>query len=87
MSKPAKRGKAETLALPMVARVAIGAVAVAVVGYSFAVSPGERATDTEAVRAPSPGVVNSGLCGNSGSCIRASSDSGRGASGRTAKSR
>jgi len=35
MSKRAKRGKAETLALPMVGRVAIGAVAVAALGYSL----------------------------------------------------
>ncbi|WP_456686252.1 L,D-transpeptidase [Bradyrhizobium sp. P5_C11_2] len=39
MSKRAKRGKAETLAIPMVARVAIGAVAVAVVGYSLLSHP------------------------------------------------
>ena len=39
MSKRAKRRKAETLALPMVARVAIGAVAVAVVGYSLLSRP------------------------------------------------
>jgi lipoprotein-anchoring transpeptidase ErfK/SrfK len=39
MSKRAKRGKAKTLALPMVARVAIGAVAVAVVGYSLLSRP------------------------------------------------
>jgi lipoprotein-anchoring transpeptidase ErfK/SrfK len=40
MSKRAKRGKkAETLAIPMVARVAIGAVAVAVVGYSLLSPP------------------------------------------------
>ena len=35
MSKRAKRVKAETLAIPMAARVAIGAVAVVVVGYSL----------------------------------------------------
>ncbi|MBR0828027.1 L,D-transpeptidase [Bradyrhizobium manausense] len=39
MGKRAKRGKAETLAIPMVARVAIGAVAVAVVGYSLLSGP------------------------------------------------
>lgn len=38
MSKRAKRGKAETLALPMAARVAIGAVAVAALGYSLLLS-------------------------------------------------
>ncbi|WFU71654.1 L,D-transpeptidase [Bradyrhizobium sp. CB2312] len=35
MGKRAKRGKAETLALPMAARVAIGAVAVAALGYGL----------------------------------------------------
>jgi lipoprotein-anchoring transpeptidase ErfK/SrfK len=39
MSKRAKRGKAETLALPMVGRVAIGAVAVAALGYSLLSRP------------------------------------------------
>lgn len=39
MSKRAKRGKAETLAIPMAGRVAIGAVAVAVVGYSLLSRP------------------------------------------------
>jgi lipoprotein-anchoring transpeptidase ErfK/SrfK len=39
MGKRAKRGKAETLAIPMVARVAIGAVAVAVVGYGLLSRP------------------------------------------------
>ncbi|WP_441239383.1 L,D-transpeptidase [Bradyrhizobium sp. 930_D9_N1_4] len=39
MGKRAKRGKAETLAIPMAARVAIGAVAVAVVGYSLLSPP------------------------------------------------
>ena len=39
MSKRAKRGKAETLAIPMVARVAIGAVAVAALGYSLLSRP------------------------------------------------
>ncbi|TYO63014.1 L,D-transpeptidase [Bradyrhizobium hipponense] len=39
MSKRAKRGKAETLALPMVARVAIGAVAVVGVAYSLLSRP------------------------------------------------
>jgi lipoprotein-anchoring transpeptidase ErfK/SrfK len=39
MSKRAKRGKAETLALPMVGRVAIGAVAVAALGYSLLFRP------------------------------------------------
>lgn len=39
MGKRAKRGKAETLAIPMVARVAIGAVAAAVVGYGLLSRP------------------------------------------------
>jgi lipoprotein-anchoring transpeptidase ErfK/SrfK len=39
MSKRAKRGKAETLAIPMVGRVAIGAVAVAALGYSLLYRP------------------------------------------------
>lgn len=39
MGKRAKRGKAETFALPMAARVAIGAVAIAVVGYSLLSRP------------------------------------------------
>jgi len=39
MKKRAKRGKAETLAIPMAARVAIGAVAVAALGYGLLSSP------------------------------------------------
>jgi lipoprotein-anchoring transpeptidase ErfK/SrfK len=39
MSKRAKRGKAETLALPMAGRVAIGAVAIAALGYSLLSRP------------------------------------------------
>ncbi|OPY96773.1 hypothetical protein A5906_01480 [Bradyrhizobium sacchari] len=39
MGKRAKRGKAETLAIPVAGRVAIGAVAVAVVGYSLLSHP------------------------------------------------
>ncbi|WBL77425.1 L,D-transpeptidase [Bradyrhizobium xenonodulans] len=39
MGKRAKRGRAETLAIPLVARVAIGAVAVAVVGYGLLSPP------------------------------------------------
>lgn len=39
MSKRAKRGKAKALAIPVAARVAIGAVAVAVVGYSLLSRP------------------------------------------------
>ena len=39
MSKRAKRGKAGALALPMAARVAIGAVAVAVAGYALLSRP------------------------------------------------
>ncbi|MDP1585392.1 MAG: L,D-transpeptidase [Bradyrhizobium sp.] len=40
MSKRAKRGKAEALALPMAARVAIGVVAVAALGYGLLSPPG-----------------------------------------------
>ncbi|WFU82172.1 L,D-transpeptidase [Bradyrhizobium sp. CIAT3101] len=39
MAKRAKRGKAETLAVPMAARVAIGAVAVAALGYGLLSHP------------------------------------------------
>lgn len=39
MSKRLKRGKAETLALPMAARVAIGAVAVTALGYALLSRP------------------------------------------------
>jgi lipoprotein-anchoring transpeptidase ErfK/SrfK len=49
MSKRAKRGKAETLALPMVGRVAIGAVAVAALGYSLL----SRPTNVQPIRKPS----------------------------------
>ncbi|MBR0958249.1 L,D-transpeptidase [Bradyrhizobium japonicum] len=49
MSKRAKRRKAETLALPMVARVAIGAVAVAALGYSLL----SRPASVQPIRKPS----------------------------------
>lgn len=49
MSKRAKRRKAETLAIPMVARVAIGAVAVAVVGYGLLSPP----ASVQPIRKPS----------------------------------
>ena len=49
MSKRAKRGKAETLALPMVGRVAVGAVAVAALGYSLL----SRPTSVQPIRKPS----------------------------------
>ena len=49
MGKRAKRGKAETLALPMVARVAIGAVAVAALGYSLL----SRPASVQPIRKPS----------------------------------
>lgn len=39
MGKRAKRGTAETLALPMAARVAVGAVAIAALGYSLLSRP------------------------------------------------
>ncbi|MGY3359468.1 hypothetical protein ACVWZK_006131 [Bradyrhizobium sp. GM0.4] len=90
MGKRAKRGKAQTFAIPMAARVAVGAVAVAALGYGLLFPTGERATGTKAVRARSPSVINSGLRLNACSCI--SSDAGfgsaygPGASGRTAQS-
>jgi lipoprotein-anchoring transpeptidase ErfK/SrfK len=49
MSKRAKRRKAETLAVPMAARVAIGAVAVAVVGYGLL----SRPASVQPIRKPS----------------------------------
>ena len=49
MGKRAKRKKAETLAIPMAARVAIGAVAVAVVGYGLLSHP----TSVQPIRKPS----------------------------------
>ncbi|WP_165420989.1 L,D-transpeptidase [Bradyrhizobium sp. Leo170] len=49
MSKRAKRGKAETLALPRAARVAVGAVAVAALGYSLL----SRPTSVQPIRKPS----------------------------------
>ncbi|MCG2632521.1 L,D-transpeptidase [Bradyrhizobium sp. WYCCWR 13023] len=50
MGKRAKRGKAETLALPKAARVAIGAVAVAIVGYSLL----SRPAGVQSQQKPSP---------------------------------
>ena len=49
MSKRGKRGKAEALALPMAARVAIGVVAVAALGYGLLSRPGS----VQPVRKPS----------------------------------
>jgi lipoprotein-anchoring transpeptidase ErfK/SrfK len=49
MSKRAKRGMADTLALPMVGRVAIGAVAVAALGYSLL----SRPASVQPIRKPS----------------------------------
>ena len=49
MGKRAKRGKAETLALPMIARVAIGAVAVVALGYSLL----SRPASVQPIRKPS----------------------------------
>ena len=49
MSKRAKRGTADTLALPMVGRVAIGAVAVAALGYSLLFRP----ASVQPIRKPS----------------------------------
>ncbi len=49
MSKRAKRGKAQTLALPMAAEIAIGAVAVAALGYGLLFRP----ASVQPVRKPS----------------------------------
>jgi lipoprotein-anchoring transpeptidase ErfK/SrfK len=49
MSKRAKRGKAETLALPMAGRVAVSAVAVAALGYCLLFRP----ASVQPVRKPS----------------------------------
>jgi len=49
MSKRARRGKAKTLALPMAGRVAIGAVAVAALGYGLL----SRPASVQPVRKPS----------------------------------
>ncbi|MGX1168226.1 lipoprotein-anchoring transpeptidase ErfK/SrfK [Bradyrhizobium sp. USDA 372] len=49
MSKRAKRRKVETIALPMAARVGIGAVAVAALGYGLLARPGS----VQPVRKPS----------------------------------
>jgi lipoprotein-anchoring transpeptidase ErfK/SrfK len=49
MSKRAKRGKAKTLALPMAGRVAVGAVAVAALGYCLLFRP----ASVQPVRKPS----------------------------------
>ena len=50
MGKRAKRGTAKTLALPMAARVAIGAVAVAALGYGLLLS---RPESVQPIRKPS----------------------------------
>jgi lipoprotein-anchoring transpeptidase ErfK/SrfK len=49
MGKQAKRGKADTLELPIVARAAIGIIAVAALGYSLLTHP----TGVQPVRKPS----------------------------------
>lgn len=49
MSKRAKRRKVETIALPMAARVGIGAVAVAALGYGLLAPP----ASVQPVRKPS----------------------------------
>ena len=90
MSKRAKRGKVEK------ARTTSGREGCSWrrgrrrIGVLLAVSPDERATDTETVRAAGHGVVNSGLRVNSGSCISVSSDfrsSGTGCSSGSAYAR
>ncbi|WP_201759827.1 L,D-transpeptidase [Bradyrhizobium sp. AC87j1] len=62
MKKRAKRGKAETLAIPMAARVAIGAVAVAALGYGLlsgpaSVQPARKPSAQEAKASSSPVYV------------------------------
>lgn len=62
MGKRAKRGKAETFALPMAARVAIGAVAVAVGGYGLlsrpaSVQPSRKPTAPQAQASSTPVYV------------------------------
>ncbi|MBR0785823.1 L,D-transpeptidase [Bradyrhizobium iriomotense] len=62
MSKRAKRKKAEALAIPMAARVAIGAVAVAVVGYGLlsrpaSVQPARKPSAHEAQASSTPVYV------------------------------
>ena len=62
MGKRAKRGKAETLALPMAGRVAIGAVAVAALGYGLwshpaTVQPVRKPSAHEAQASSSPVYV------------------------------
>src|SRR5262249_45787118 len=62
MSKRAKRGKAETLALPMVGRVAIGAVAVAALGGSLlfraSVQPIRKPSAHQALASSTPVYVS-----------------------------
>src|SRR3954452_23532239 len=63
MGKRAKRGKAETFAIPMAARVAIGAVAVGALGYGLLsrpanVQPARKPFAQEAQAASAPGYVS-----------------------------
>lgn len=63
MSKRARRGKAETLALPMAVRVAIGAVAVAALGYGLlsrpaSVQPARKPSAQEARASSTPVYVS-----------------------------
>ncbi|WP_456843458.1 L,D-transpeptidase [Bradyrhizobium sp. USDA 4486] len=62
MSKRAKRGKAEALAIPVAARVAIGAVAVAALGYGLlsrpaSVQPARKPSAQEAKASSTPVYV------------------------------
>jgi len=62
MSKRAKRKKAETLAIPMAARVAIGAVAVAALGYGLlsrpaSVAPARKPSAPQAQASSTPVYV------------------------------
>lgn len=63
MGKRAKRGKAETLGLPVAARVAIGAVAVGALGYSLlsrpaSVQPTRKPSAHEALASSTPVYVS-----------------------------
>jgi hypothetical protein len=63
MSKRAKRGKTETLTLPVVGRVAIGALATAAVGYSLlsrpaSVQPIKGQSARQVLASSTPGYVS-----------------------------
>jgi hypothetical protein len=88
MRTRAKRGKTETLGLPVAARVAIWLHGCCRVGVQFAVSACERSIDSEAVCEPSPCAHNASSLINSGpSYVSPSCHLGSGTSGRGTKSR